>query len=141
MGGKRWFLAHFGDEQVVVSGWDVGLFISGMRPDFECTLTSSGIYTARKREGFERMKSLAELRKSDKNVFMNLFNSAHPDQDQMSWDEGKSDPIMSQGTADRIPAEEFTALHRVAEDRRLYADRLTEMACSQVSMLRSENQS
>jgi hypothetical protein len=41
--------------------------------------TSSGIYTARKREGFERMKSLAELRKSHKNVFMNLFNSAHPD--------------------------------------------------------------
>jgi hypothetical protein len=35
-------------------------------------------------EGFERMKSLAELRKSDKNVFMNLFNSAHPDQDHMS---------------------------------------------------------
>lgn len=31
LGGKRWFLAHYGDEQVMVSGWDVGLFISGLR--------------------------------------------------------------------------------------------------------------
>ena len=32
------------------------------------------------------------------------------------------DPIMSQSTVDRIPAEEFTALHRVAVagDRRLH---------------------
>ena len=54
-----------------------------MRPDFEGTLTSSGIYTAGKWEGLERMKSLAELRMSDKNVFMNPFNSAHPDQDEL----------------------------------------------------------
>jgi hypothetical protein len=33
----------------------------------------------KERGGFERMKSLAELRKSDKNVFMKIFNSAHPD--------------------------------------------------------------
>ena len=32
----------------------------------------------------------------------------------------KRDPIMSQRIADWIPGEEFTTLHRVVEDRRLY---------------------